>query len=163
MTLVQRLQTGCILLAGSSLALAFALNGLGPGSWAFLALSLVWWVGERRAWPGVAFAGMGAFVLFAAVGVLAGVNPLWMLATTAAVLAAWDLAGLERRLGHRKPDQQIQVVLERHLRKLAWVVAVGIVAGAFATVLQARLSFWVVVGLSLLLAFTLSRTLALLR
>jgi hypothetical protein len=162
-TLVRRLQIACVLVAGSSLTLAFITNGRGPGSGVFLALSLAWWVGERRTWPGVALLGMAVFVLVAAVGVLSGINPLWMLATTAVVLAAWDLAGLDGRLGHEKQDQLIQVILKRHLRKLALVVTVGILAGACATLLQARLSFWVVVGLSLLLAFSLSRALLLLR
>ena len=163
MTLVQRLQIACVLVAGSSLTLAFITNGRGLGSWAFLALSLVWWVGERRAWPGVAFLGMIAFVLVAAAGILSGINPLWMLATTAVALAAWDLAGLGQRLGHREHDPSVQVVLNRHLRKLALVIAAGILAGGFATALQTQFSFWVVVGLSLLLAFSLSRALALLR
>jgi hypothetical protein len=163
MTLVRRLQTACVLVAGSSLALAFITNGRGLGSWAFLALSLVWWVGERRGWPGAGLVGMSAFLLVAAAGVLSGINPLWMLATTSVAMAAWDLAGLAHRLGDREQDPSVQVMLKRHLRKLVLVIAVGIVAGGFARALQTQFSFWVIVGLSLLLAFTLSRALALLR
>jgi hypothetical protein len=100
---------------------------------------------------------MAGVFLSAVLGMWLGAHPFGMLLVSGAALVAWDLDGFEQRLWQAEPDPALERLAKQHLVRLAAVVAIGIAVSGLGIALRTRLSFWVVLLIGLILAFSLSR------
>ncbi|MGC9393713.1 MAG: hypothetical protein ACP5J4_02525 [Anaerolineae bacterium] len=79
------------LVATAALALGYGLNRQPIGVLIFVALGLLWLVGQRYALRAFAGLGMLGFTIGTLLGTLYGVQSGWMLVGVTAALIAWDL------------------------------------------------------------------------
>ena len=91
MNLSTRLITISTLIATAALALGYGLNRQPIGVLIFVALGLLWLVGQRYALRAFAGLGMLGFTIGALLGTLYGAQSGWMLVGITAALIAWDL------------------------------------------------------------------------
>jgi hypothetical protein len=146
-----------IIMATLFLALGFVLIPLWPGAMIVVILGSVWLVGQQRRVDWLNDLGFALFIVVAAVGVWWGAPAGWMLAGTAAALAAWDLARFDRRLaqvGQIAGEDQLR---RGHLQRLLLVAGVGLGSGVLALSLQFELSIGWTILLGLLVVIGLSR------
>lgn len=143
--------------AAAALAAAFLLRSSWPLAGLSLLLALLWGWLQRRHKPWTASLGLGLFIFLAAAGILAGLDSLLMLACTTAALAAWDLDRFLLRLRQAPRDEHTPHLEAAHLRRLGWVLVVGLGVGAAALNLRLQLSLLPVAALALLIVFALGR------
>ena len=181
MNLSTRIMTISTLVATATLALGYGLSRQPIGVLIFVALGLLWLVGQRYALQ--AFAGLGllGFATGALLGTLYGVRNGWVLAGIAAALIAWDL---HHFIQHVRVSEQVETMpedaeeradvavrtdseartLERlHLRRLAIVSGLGLLLGALALTVRITLSFGIIVALGLVAIYGLNRLIHYLR
>jgi len=179
-----RLLTGSTLLAAAALALGYGLNGeLSNGlqfALFFVALGLLWLVGQRYAIRASATLGLLGFTVGALLGAWFGVESGWLLIGVTAALVAWDLHYFVQHIREgenadveAQADEDVQTdtppyqnarVLERaHLQRLGIVSGLGLPLGVLAMTVQLTLRFSVVLGLGLIAIFGLSRLVRYLR
>lgn len=190
---VARIMTISTLVAAAALALGYGLNGNLLGILIFIALGLLWLVGQRYAVRASAGLGLLAFAIGALMGTLFGVQNGWLLVGMTAALIAWDLHCFTQ---HMRVNEQPTPVNERtetttadteadadtvhldtrarleveahaleraHLRRLAIVSGLGLLLGALALTIKLTLSFGVIVVLGVIAIFALSRLIHYLR
>jgi hypothetical protein len=157
MTWLRRIRVASILVAGGGLALAHGLNGLWQWSWIFVVLSLAWWRGQACGWQPASAIGIAAVFVGAVLGIWLGAHRFGMLLVTGLALIGWDLDGFEQRLWQTEPDPELERLVQHHLIKLGAVVLIGIGLSGATMVLRARLNFWLVLLVGLILAISLSR------
>jgi len=190
---VTRIMTISTLVAAAALALGYGLNQQFVGSLIFIALGLLWLVGQRYAQTASAGLGLLGFAVGALLGTLYGVQSGWLLVGITAALVAWDLHHFIQHLRineQRAPDTENSAatatdtetdadtprldtrarleaearMLEReHLRRLAIVSGLGLLLGALALTVRLTLSFGVIVVLGVVAIFALSRLIRYLR
>lgn len=190
---VARIMTISTLVAAAALALGYGLNGNLLGILIFIALGLLWLVGQRYAVRASAGLGLLAFAVGALLGTLFGVQNGWLLVGITAALIAWDLhhfiqhmrlneqqtpdsersetntADTETEVEAVRLDTRARLeaearVLEReHLRRLAIVSGLGLLLGTLALTIRLTLSFGVIVVLGVIAIFALSRLIHYLR
>ncbi len=91
MNLSTRIMTISTLVAAAALALGYGLNQNPIAILTFIALGLLWLVGQRYAVPASAGLGLLGFAIGALLGTLYGVQNGWLLVGITAALIAWDL------------------------------------------------------------------------
>lgn len=190
---VTRIMTISTLVAAAALALGYGLNRRPIGSLIFVALGLLWLVGQRYAWQ--AFAGLGllGFAVGALLGVLYDVQSGWTLVAITAALVAWDLHHFTQHMRVSKEQTPVSErsetatadteadadtvrlntrarletearALERaHLRRLAIVSGLGLLLGTLALTIRLTLRFGFIVALGVVAFFGLSRLIHYLR
>lgn len=163
MSLTRRLCIAAIVIASGALALAYGLDEQGQWSPVFVALGLLWgidhWRGERK----VAAFGLLGLVVGAVLGFWVGLAGRWLLLSTVAALAAWDLDDFAQRLQDVGDDEDARTLEHHHVRRLAAVSGIGLLLGALALTLRFDLRFGVVFALGLIAVFGLSRLMKFLR
>jgi len=147
------------IVAALAMIAAYALSALWVGSVISLALGLIWLVGQQRQVKWLVDLGLIAFIVMVAFGVWWGMGAGWMLFSTVAALAAWDLAHFARRL-----EQADQVAAEArlrqaHLQQLLLIVGLGIGLGGVALGIQLKMNLGWGIALGLLVTIGLSRVL----
>ena len=175
MNLSTRIMTICILVATAALALGYGLNRQPIGVLVFVALGLLWLVGQRYALRAFAGLGMLGFTGGALLGTLYGVQSGWMLVGITAALVAWDLHHFIQHMrvseqaettpedaGERadiegRTDAEARVLEHLHLRRLAIVSGLGLLLGTLALTVRLTLSFGIIVALGLVAIYGLSR------
>ncbi|GEM_PF-807867 len=190
---VTRIMTISTLVAAVALALGYGLNQNFIAIPIFIALGLLWLVGQRYAVRASAGLGLLAFAVGALLGTLFGVQNGWLLVGITAALIAWDLhhfiqhmrlneqqtpdsersetntADTETEVEAVRLDTRARLeaearVLEReHLRRLAIVSGLGLLLGTLALTIRLTLSFGVIVVLGVIAIFALSRLIHYLR
>ncbi|MBN2389357.1 MAG: hypothetical protein JXR84_01455 [Anaerolineae bacterium] len=171
------------LVATAALALGYGLYGEPFGVLIFVALGLLWLVGQRYALQAFAGLGMLGFTIGALHGTLYGVQSGWMLAGITAALVAWNLHHFIQHLRVNERDEADSVdaeertqaevradaeadaeadakarALERlHLQRLGIVSGLGLLLGALALTVRLTLGFGVIVALGLVAIYGLSR------
>ncbi len=106
---VTRIMTISTLVAAAALALGYGLNQQFVGSLIFIALGLLWLVGQRYAQTASAGLGLLGFAVGALLGTLYGVQSGWLLVGITAALVAWDLHHFIQHLRineQRAPDTE---------------------------------------------------------
>lgn len=126
-------------------------------------LGLVWLIGQLRAAAWGPTFGLVSFVATAAWGVGQQVGPGWLLAGVVAALAAWDLDRFTQRVRQAGMVADEAALTRQHLRRLAPVLAIGLLAGGLALGVTIELSFALILFLGLLVIFGLSRAIGVLR
>jgi len=182
-----RIMTISTLVATAALALGYGLNENYIAILVFIALGLLWLVGQRYAKRAVAGLGLLGFATGALLGTLYDVQSGWLLVGITAALVAWDLqhfiqhlrvneqqtpanersetntADIETKADAVRLDTRARLeaearVLERaHLRRLAIVSGLGLFLGALALTIKLTLSFGIIVVLGGVAIFALSR------
>lgn len=186
MNLSTRIMTISTLVATAALALGYGLNGKPIGALLFIALGLLWLVGQRYTLRAFAGLGMLGFTVGALLGTLDGAQNGWMLTGITAALIAWDLQHFSQhmliservettstdteadadtvRLDTRARLEAEASVLERaHLQRLAFVSGAGLLLGALALTIRLTLRFGFIAALGLVAIFGLSRLIHYLR
>lgn len=190
---VTRIMTISTLVATAALALGYGLNRRPIGALIFVALGLLWLVGQRYAWR--AFAGLGllGFATGALLGTLYGVQNGWLLVAITAALVAWDLHHFTQHMRDSKEQTPVSErsetatadaeadadtvrlntrarletearALERaHLQRLAIVSGLGLLLGTLALTIRLTLRFGFIVALGVVAIFGLSRLIHYLR
>lgn len=175
MNLSTRIMTSSTLVATAALALGYGLNRQPIGVLIFIALGLLWLVGQRYALQAFAGLGMLGFTIGALLGILYGAQNGWMLVGITAALVAWDL---HHFIQHIRVSEQVETTpedagertgvedradvearaLERlHLQRLGIVSGLGLLLGALALTVRLTLGFGVIVALGLVAIYGLSR------
>jgi hypothetical protein len=150
-------------MATGVLAAGFALSGLGP--WAALALAPggAWLAGMWRGLRGSSSAGLFGFAALSAAGLLLGVEQGWMLACLAAAMWSWDLDAFGSWIRGVLSPEQAEVMVRRHLVRLALVEGLGLLLAVLALEVRVRMGMAVLVFLGLVLAAGFARVLRFLR
>jgi hypothetical protein len=163
------------LVATAALALGYGLNRQPIGALVFVALGLLWLVGQRHALQ--AFAGLGllGFATGALLGTLYGVRNGWVLVGITAALVAWDLHHFIQHMrvseqaetppedaGERadiagRTDAEARAMERLHLQRLAIVSGLGLPLGALALTVRLNLRFGIIFALGLVAIYGLSR------
>jgi hypothetical protein len=170
-----RIMTISTLVATAALALGYGLYGEPIGVLIFVALGLLWLVGQRYALQAFAGLGMLGFTIGALLGTLYGAQNGWMLVGIMAALVAWDL---QHFIQHMRVSEQTETTpedaeehadveghadaekraLERlHLQRLAIVSGLGLLLGALALTVRLTLRFGIILALGLIAIYGLSR------
>jgi hypothetical protein len=103
------------------------------------------------------------FTLFCILGYWLQLSmPLLILALTA-MLAAWDLDQFTWRVSEETPVMNLDRMEKHHLQQLLLVLGIGLVIAEVVLLIQISLSFWAVFIAALLVLFSLTRVLALIR
>jgi len=151
------IQIACIAASAASLAAGFAMADLwlGVGMVAAAALS---WLGSR----GRIFRGMNSSVLvfstgLAAIGLLLGAGPIWMILGATFALSGWDLALFDRSLAVALPDHSTRRLETRHLRSLALALVSGALAAIAGPVIHFQIPLGGMMALVLLALFGIDR------
>ncbi len=150
-------------LATSSLALGYALSSRWIWAIVIVGLGLCWLAGQQRAGSWLTGLGLIACVTAAAFGVWWGLSTGWMLFSTVAALAAWDLDHFARRI---QPAAQMEgeTRLKRaHFQRLSIVVGLGLLLGSVALSLQVELNLAGAILLGLLVIIGFSRVIGFLK
>jgi hypothetical protein len=145
------------LLLGYSLALSW------PGGAGALLLGLLWLIGQYRRWPQIASLGLAGFVGLAAVGIWQGVPAGWLFVSSVAALVAWDLAHFAQRLEQAEQVAAENRLVQDHLRQLAGVAGLGLLAGGVALTFQLELNLGWAMLLVVLVLIGLGRMLQAIR
>ena len=161
------------LVATAVLALGYGLNRQPIGILVFIALGLLWLVGQRQALPAFAGLGMLGFAIGALLGTLYGAQNGWMLVGITAALVAWDLQHFIQHIrvseqgettpedaGERKAAEvraETRALERLHLQRLGIVTGLGLLLGALALTVRITLSFGIIVALGLVAIYGLSR------
>ena len=150
-------------LAAIVLAMGYAVGGAWTFSPILLATGVLWWIGQKRHWNGLASVALVGFVVAAALGLWVGLPAGWMLAGVVAALSAWDLDHFARRL--RSVERvETRPALERlHLRRLVSVDSLGLLLSGTALVVQYKFSFDMALVLGLVAVLGLSQMVSYLR
>jgi hypothetical protein len=168
----------CVVLAAGALvagalsatgqAAAGLITGFGPqGRWLWVAvvglLAALWLAGYWRALVWVAPVGLVGFAAAAALGLLMGLGPGWMVFGLLAALCAWDLHRFGLRLRRVERVEAVADLERRHLQRLLAVAGLGLLAAFLALRIQVRLTFLMALLLGLLAVWGLSQAVATLR
>src|SRR3954453_23660782 len=95
---MQRARLISLGLAITLMAAALGIYNLPLTAGFVILVGLVWLLGQRQEWPGVATFGLLCLIGAAIVGNRWGVPGPWLLAGAAAALMAWDIDGFEHGL-----------------------------------------------------------------
>jgi len=150
------IQIACNAASITSLAAGFALAGLWLGAGVAAAAALAWLVSRGRI-----FGGWNSTVLvmttgLAAVGLLLGAGPTWMIFGATFALGGWDLGLLDRSLTSAM-DHSTRRLEIRHLRSLALALVPGALAAIAGTGIHFQVSLGVMIVLALLALFGIDR------
>ena len=152
-----------IVAATAGISAAFMVGSLWIPAAAIVLLGIVW-AGARRArgdW--IAWTMMGLFTVVAAAGAWLELRPVFLVIGLTAAVSAWDLDHFRRQLDGADLVERRTVLSQRHLRRLALVDAISIIAAAAALNVRVELSFAVAVLLGLVALIALSRTVSFIR
>jgi hypothetical protein len=140
----------CAGLAALVLALGYAGHALWAGVGVAAAIGLLWLAGAWRGWDWVAEPCLAGWVGLAAFGVWQGLPAGWVLIGVIAALAAWDLSHFAAHLRSAGAIAPPTELMRAHLRRLAVVVAVGMLLGGIALGIRVELTFgWALLAAAL--------------
>jgi hypothetical protein len=150
-------------LTAIALAMGYAVGGAWTFSPILLATGVLWWIGQKRHWNGLASVAWVGFVVAAAMGLWVGLPAGWMLVGVVAALSAWDLDHFARRL--RGVERvEMQPALEwLHLWRLVSVDSLGLLLAGVALVIRYKFSFGMALFLGLVAVLGLSQMVSYLR
>ncbi len=141
MTRVRSARRAALAGATGALALAFAIPGLWLGVAVAAALGLVVAIVIERRWPwasGVHLVGVAVLSLAATV---LGQSAWLPLVAQLAALMVWDLDRFDQRAS-RAGAQGIELLSQRHLRRLGIAVVLGGSLAAISLAVRTPLGFW---------------------
>jgi hypothetical protein len=161
-------QTELILLlfaaaASLPLAIGYAVLDMAGPAIAFAVTGIAWWAAGRRFGNFIISLGLFLFVLGAVVGVFTGMDFYLVLISLAASLGTWDLLRFRRRLKKLDANRETAALEGLHARRLLAVLVVGGALTFGAVWIEARFSFWIVVGIVAALLFSFERLLRILK
>jgi hypothetical protein len=133
----------------------------GMGQWGWLAgglLVFAAWLGAYG-WSSVGLATLALMISIglAAVGLVSGATPLWMLVGAALALASWDLLQLDHDLRSCAPSDATRLCEKRHYESLVLALGAGLLAALGGRLLRLQLSFGVIIILVVAALFSLDR------
>lgn len=179
MNVSTRITTISTLVAAAALAVGYGLNGELIGILIFIALGLLWLVGQRYTIQVSAGLGLLGFTIGALLGAWYGVSTGWLLVGVTAALVAWDLHHFVQHMRVAEPadadnpeaniayanflSDNMRALERAHLRRLALVSGLGLLLGGLALTVRLTLGFGAVFALGLVAIFGLSRLIRYLR
>ncbi len=163
MKLTTRILTFSTIIAAGTLAAGYGFNNQPLGALLFVALGLLWLVGQRYKRPIVASASFLCFVVGAVLGAWYGVKSGWLLCGVTAALVAWDLSHFVAHVQETKNVENLRALERAHLQRLGLVGGLGLLLGVLALTVRLTLRFSVVIALGLVGVFGLSRLIRFLR
>jgi hypothetical protein len=150
-------------LATIVLAMGYAVGSEWTFSLILLAVGMLWWIGQKRHWNGLASVACVGFVVAAATGLWVGLPAGWMLVGVVAALSAWDLDHFARRLRGVEWVEMRPALERRHILRLVSVDSLGLLLAGMALVVQYKFSFGVALFLGLVAVLGLSQMVSYLR
>lgn len=118
----------------------------------FLAMVGFWIITKKRSVFWAASTLLSAFVLLAAIGMLANLSTLLMLVACTAALAWWDLANFGQSIVIGQPPETTLRLERAHLQSLVLAISAGFVSAFASSYLNLQISF---LGMVLLVVFTI--------
>jgi hypothetical protein len=151
------------MLAASTLALGYGLNGTWGGVILIVAIGFLWLLGQRRGWRWTALCGLVCYVIMAAIGL--GMRPWngWMLIGVVGALSAWDLDHFALRMRESGQVENAHVLERRHFQRLLLVDGASLLLGAVALGARVEFSFGAALLLGVLATLGLTRAIGCLR
>ena len=141
------------LLCAGLATLALALGYADPALWGVgsaVIVGLLWLTGDWRGWDWTADTCLAGWVGLAAFGAWQELPAGWMLIGVVAALAAWDLAHFAAHLRGAGAIPPPAELTRAHLRRLAIVVAAGLLLGGIALGIRVELTFgWALLAAAL--------------
>jgi hypothetical protein len=160
---VRSLLTASVLIAGVSLAAAFALVEMWNWTVGLAVLTVLWlWGMHRRSGWIPVLAGLGILVGLVTGGG-AGLSFPLVLLSALGLLSAWDLTRLLSRLALVRDDAVASRYIYDHLKLLGPVLLAALLLGLVSTIIELELSFAWIVGLTLLVVVLLRMTVSLIQ
>jgi hypothetical protein len=161
--LIAKALPSSIVLAASTLALAYGLNG----SWgiviAIAALGSLWLLGQWRGWGWTASFGLVCFVIIAALGLGMRLRQGWMLVGVVGGLFAWDLDHFAQRLRGSGQVEGTRALERHHFQRLLLVAGASLLLGAVALGTRVEFGFGAALLLGVLAILGLTRAVGFLR
>jgi len=140
----------CAGIATLAVALGYAVQSLWAGVGIVLVVGLLWLAGDWRGWDWAASPCLTGWIGLAAFGVWQALPAGWMLIGVVAALAAWDLGHFAMRLRDAGAVMQPAELTRAHLRRLAFVAALGLLLGGIALGIQVEVTFgWAILAAAL--------------
>jgi hypothetical protein len=117
----------------------------------FLAMVGFWIIMKKRSTFWSASILLSAFVLLAAIGMLANFSTFLVLVACTAALAWWDLTDFSQSIVVGQPPETTLLLERAHLQPLGLVISAGFILAFVSSYLNLRISF---LGTVLLVVFT---------
>jgi hypothetical protein len=137
-------------MATFTLALGYAGQSLWAGVGVAVAIGMLRLAGDWRGWDWVAEPCLAGWVGLATFGAWQELPAAWMLLGVVAALAAWDLSHFAARLRSAGAVPQATELTRMHLRRLAVVVAAGLLLGGIALGVRVEMTFgWAILAAAL--------------
>ncbi|HQE93300.1 MAG TPA: hypothetical protein PLH19_10640 [Anaerolineae bacterium] len=157
MKLTLRIMTFTTLIAAGMLAAGYGLYGKPIAALLFVALGLLWLVGQRYQKPAVGSLSLLCWVIGAVYGAWYGVKSGWLLGSVTSALLTWDLHYFTYRMQETKNVVNVRTLERAHLQRLGLVGGLGLLLGGLALTIKLSLRFGVMVALGLIAVLGLSR------
>jgi hypothetical protein len=152
-----------IVLAASSLGLAYGLGGLWIPTAGMAAVGLLGILGQRANKSGMTEVAVALFVVAATAGAVLNLSMLVLVVGVIAALSAWNLDGLARELASVDAVKHQRVLQESYLKRLLLVDGLSFLLAAAAATVRLRLSFSIALLVALVGLVGLSRVLRFIR
>jgi len=157
MKLIQTFFTVHLLTAVAALAIGYAVGGY--INWAFVIILFggLWYFAHLRGAQGLETLLFFGYALAAAVGFWVQLAPLAMLVAMVAALGAWDLDHFSQRVRLVERAELTSGLNRNHLRRLAIIEGLGLLAGLAALTSSLQIPFWTELLLVILAVYGISR------
>jgi hypothetical protein len=120
-----------IILGTGLLARGYSLAGYDVFTRWFIALGIIWLIGQYSRWDWFSPAALIIVILAASLGLWMDFHAGWLIAGAIFSLVAWDLSEF-RRLNRAKPKDGLRGTEQRHIARLSFLALIGLI---FATLL----------------------------
>lgn len=152
---MQTLLSSGTLLTTGLVAIGCAVGRQWPLALLALGFGVLWLVGQRQGWDGLASPLFLAMVSIAGLGIHWGSPPFWLFLGTVAALATWDLSHFTSYLAQAEEVEAEAALQHGHLNRLRLTVVLSLLLGGAALAFQTPLNFGAAVFLSLLMVLSL--------
>lgn len=153
----------CLAIGILCLSAAFAMTGFFWGVLVIVLIGGLWAVSIWRSWRNLEILSPIFVVLGISIATLAEGSRFLLLASTLAILTAWDLAAFQKNLAANEEILTVDLLIRTHLLRLFSVLILGATLPVIAFALQFDLKFWQVFLLGLVLLLGLSQVFSQLR
>lgn len=139
-----------LIIATACLGAGYALAGYRLAAAAALVLGLLWLVVGKEPLFWMASSFLLAYILLAAIGIIANTPPLLMVLACAAALACWDLKRFNQGIPGNSPHKADLALEKHHLYSLALAISAGLIVAFIGNYINLQLPFGVIIFLVLI-------------
>jgi len=122
-----KIQTFCIIIAASVLAVCCFANGFLMKGAFISGIGFLWLYGQKRSLNLISSLSLLCISMLASIGIVFEIPVEWMLVSIIAAICAWDLNGFLSRIKKMESIEKIREIENRHLKRLLIIVGISLI------------------------------------